>query len=136
MKPQIIQGYPAVMLTAVAIGERRRLAVHRMVLQAFVGPCPSGMEACHYPDKSPSNCALSNLRWDTKVGNFSDKIEHGTQLMGENHPLSLLCEEEVIEIIKLTPLKLPLKQIADQFGVSISAISAIQLGKRWKHLQP
>jgi hypothetical protein len=30
--------------------------VHRLVLAAFVGPCPPGMEACHFPDRDPMNC--------------------------------------------------------------------------------
>lgn len=50
----------------------RLLAVHRLVLEAFLGPCPAGMEACHYPDRSPDNNALHNLRWDTHSENNKD----------------------------------------------------------------
>src|SRR5215469_11602400 len=34
--------------------------VHILVLEAFVGPCPSGMECCH-GDGNPKNNNLSNL---------------------------------------------------------------------------
>ena len=44
---------------------QRFFRVHRLVLSAFVGPCPVGMEACHFPDRNPSNNHLENLRWDT-----------------------------------------------------------------------
>lgn len=53
-------------------GNRRRLiGVHRLVLEAFTGPCPDGMEACHY-DGDAKNNHLSNLRWDTRVANAAD----------------------------------------------------------------
>ncbi len=51
--------------------------VHRLVLEAFVGPCPPGMVACHYDGNSANN-AVSNLRWDTQAGNIADKKRHGT----------------------------------------------------------
>src|SRR6187431_2512347 len=36
--------------------------VHQLVLIAFYGPCPDGMEACHYPDEDRSNNRADNLR--------------------------------------------------------------------------
>lgn len=48
--------------------------VHRLVLEAFVGACPDGMEACHYPDSDKSNNRLTNLRWDTHVENIRDRV--------------------------------------------------------------
>mgnify|MGYP000973833453 CR=1 FL=1 len=58
-------------------GRRGRAFVHRLVLEAFSGPCPSGMEACHI-DGDPANNALSNLRWGTHSENMFDKVRHGT----------------------------------------------------------
>lgn len=51
--------------------------VHRLVLEAFVGPCPPGMECCH-GDLDRSNAALSNLRWDTRSANTIDAVNHQT----------------------------------------------------------
>lgn len=51
--------------------------VYRLVLEAFVGPCPEGMEGCHN-DGDASNDRLSNLRWDTKSENQRDLVRHGT----------------------------------------------------------
>ena len=56
--------------------DRRHFGVHRLVLAAFVGPCPEGMEACHN-DGDPSNNQVSNLRWDTRSANMLDKVRHG-----------------------------------------------------------
>lgn len=52
--------------------------VHRLVLEAFVGPCPDGMEACH-GDGDPDNNRLTNLRWDTRSANQMDSVRHGTK---------------------------------------------------------
>lgn len=57
------------------------LQIHRLVLQAFLGPCPEGMEGCHN-DGDPSNNRLDNLRWDTRSENMLDKRIHGTHNMG------------------------------------------------------
>jgi len=54
---------------------RANLMVHRMVLTAFRGPCPEGMEGCHNNGNSQDN-RLSNLRWDTRLSNCADKRIH------------------------------------------------------------
>lgn len=56
---------------------RNSFLVHRLVLAAFVGPCPSGMEGCHN-DGNPLNNSVDNLRWDTHRNNEADKRRHGT----------------------------------------------------------
>jgi HNH endonuclease len=59
-------------------GKTTTLRVHQVVLEAFVGPCPPGMEGRHYPDPDKSNNALINLSWGTKSRNTLDQVEHGT----------------------------------------------------------
>jgi hypothetical protein len=51
--------------------------VHRLVLAAFVGPCPEGMEVRHL-DGNPANTRLANLRYGTHSENELDKVRHGT----------------------------------------------------------
>lgn len=51
--------------------------VHRLVLEAFVGPAPEGTEACH-ANGDPTDNRLENLRWDTRSANNFDQIAHGT----------------------------------------------------------
>jgi len=65
-------GYRAVLLNATTSRK-----VHRLVLEAFVGPCPEGMVAAHHPDPNPLNCSLSNLRWATRKENEQDKFRQG-----------------------------------------------------------
>lgn len=54
-------------------GKPIRKRVGPLVLMAHVGPAPDGMQCCHFPDPNPSNCRLSNLRWDTKAENNKDR---------------------------------------------------------------
>lgn len=51
--------------------------LHVLVLTAFAGSKPIGMEACHN-DGDPSNNVLSNLRWDTRTNNILDAVKSGT----------------------------------------------------------
>lgn len=57
-------------------GRQLTKSVHRLVLEAFVGHCPEGMEACHYNDERTDN-RLVNLRWDTRSENRKDNIRNG-----------------------------------------------------------
>lgn len=50
---------------------------------------------------------------------------------GERHGASRLTEEQVIEIKKDTRKA---REIADSYGVARTTITAIRLGKNWKHL--
>ncbi|WP_082971209.1 HNH endonuclease signature motif containing protein [Mycobacterium sp. 852002-51971_SCH5477799-a] len=57
-------------------GRKETRRVHRLVLEAFVGPAPSGTFGCHL-DGDPANNRLNNLRWDTQANNLRDVVSHG-----------------------------------------------------------
>ena len=61
-----------------ARGAPRKHLVHRLVLLAFKGPCPRGLEGCHN-DGNASNNRLLNLRWDTRQSNVRDVYIHGAR---------------------------------------------------------
>lgn len=67
-------------------GQASQRQIHRLVLEAFVGPCPDGLEACH-GDGDPTNNALPNLRWDTRSANLRDAVRHGTH----HHAKKTVC---------------------------------------------
>jgi hypothetical protein len=79
-----------------------RKFAHRLVLEAFVGPCPEGME-CRHLDGNPQNNHVSNLCWGTKEENQADKRRHGTHFhpIGEKNGSSKLSRQEVVEILDL-----------------------------------
>ena len=64
------RGYATVVLSGRP--KARTVRVHRLVLSAFVGPCPEGMEACHW-DGNRMNNHIDNLRWDTHKANCGDR---------------------------------------------------------------
>jgi hypothetical protein len=107
-----------------------------LVLEAFVGPRPEGMEACHFPDRNPRNSRADNLRWDTKSGNQADRRHHGTvtQLKGEDNPHAELTARQVLEIVHRRRNGEKGKALAAEFNTSPSNISCICLGQAWSHV--
>lgn len=69
-------GYPICGLSK--NGKTKTFLTHRLVLEAFIGPRPDGMEACHF-DGDKTNNKLANLRWDTKSSNQDDAVRIGTR---------------------------------------------------------
>jgi hypothetical protein len=59
-----------------ASGTYRTRYVHVLVLEAFVGRCPPGLEGCH-GDGDHLNNTPGNLRWDTYEANRADMVRHG-----------------------------------------------------------
>lgn len=51
--------------------------VHRLVMAAFVGPCPEGQEVRHL-NGDRSDDRLGNLAYGTKSRNMYDAVQHGT----------------------------------------------------------
>lgn len=98
------------------------LHVHRMVLEAFVGPCPEGMEALHKNDIQSDN-RLENLRWGTHKENCVDRSIHGK--------CQFVLTHDDAEQIRYCRGRLRQVDVAKIYGVSQSTVSAIQLGKIW-----
>lgn len=108
-----------------------RLLVHRVVLSTFVGPCPDGMECCHW-DGNHDNNRVENLRWDTRKSNCLDSIRHGTNVRGEKNHSSILSEFGVRVIRRLLEFgTMSQREIGEYFCVSKGTISDINMGKRW-----
>lgn len=63
-------------VSVVKDGRRALHLVPRLILEAFVGPCPEGMECCHHDD-NPENNRIENLRWDTRSANRYDRVRNG-----------------------------------------------------------
>ncbi|XTP37104.1 NUMOD4 motif-containing HNH endonuclease [Mycobacterium sp. TJFP1] len=64
---------------------RNNAKVHHLVLEAFVGPRPEGMECCHAND-IPDDNRLENLRWDTPRANVEDRVRIGKQRSTKHCP--------------------------------------------------
>lgn len=108
--------------------------VHRLVLEAFVGPCPPGQQARHFPDNDRTNCKLGNLRWGTQSENEQDKKDIGIYPFGEKHPMAKLTNAAVLAIRKGYAAGVLQKDLAATYGVGRAYISVLCARKAWKHL--
>lgn len=88
------QGYLRVYIVAPHWKGTRK--VHQLVLEAFVGPRPDSMVACHNNGNNQDN-RPENLRWDTSKANKRDSVKHGT-CIGEMNPYAKLNAVDVERI--------------------------------------
>lgn len=105
--------------------------VHRLVLEAFVGPRPPGLECCHSNGNARDN-RLENLRWDTPKSNGWDRKIHGTSNQGFSNPRSFLTPETIIAIRSTAGTN---KAVADAFGVNPETVRRIRKGLRWADVE-
>lgn len=59
----------------------RSFLVHRLVLAAFVSPCPSGHQGSHLNGDAADN-RLENLEWERAETNCGRRVDHGTLAVG------------------------------------------------------
>lgn len=124
--------YPTVTLRH--CGDPKTHYVHDLVLRAFIGPPPSGFEACH-GDGDKWNCRLTNLRWDTPSGNHRDRVRHGVSNRGERSGTAKLSRAQVEEIKQRCAQGERQSAVAREFGVSQSLISQIVNERKWGYGQ-
>jgi hypothetical protein len=116
-------------------GRRTQRKVAHLILLAFVGPQPPGHESCHFPDPSPANNALTNLRWGRHADNIADKLTAGSQARGIAHGMVKLSEAQAAEIrASYVKGKVGYVRLGAQFGVSANQIRLIIKRKNWKHI--
>lgn len=105
---------------------------HQLVLTAFVGPCPDGME-CRHLDGNQRNNNLWNICWGTKEENEADRVRHGTDSRGERNGRAILNEGIVLEIRRATGTT---AEIAKIFHIPRYTVNSIRNDITWKHLLP
>src|SRR5262245_55877689 len=77
MKPGKHQkGYIYVNLVPPEGGSYKSFRVHRLVMEAFVGPRPEGMECRHF-NGDKTDCRLANVTWGTPEENREDNRRLG-----------------------------------------------------------
>ena len=107
--------------------------VHTLVLLAFKGPRPEGMECRHFPDRSPLNNKPGNLRWGTPKENSADKIVHGTSCRGVRNGRARLSTEKVLLIREKLRQGITRSAIAVELGIRYETVRVIDKGLLWKH---
>lgn len=137
---KLLQGAAARGCSRVTLFAKKRAryaAIHQLVLEAFVGPRPPGMECCHN-DGNPANNHVENLRWDTHASNMADMIRHGSSPRGCRNASAKLTPEQVAIIRERYERRSRgpnnARALGIEFGVSESQLYRIVARKRWAHV--
>jgi len=108
-------------------GHKRTWRVHNLVMLAFVGPCPDGMEVCHN-DGDRLNNDINNLRYDTKLNNEHDKTE-AVRLRASQK----IRDAEVANIRRRYMAgNITHDELANEYGVDRSSIGKLVRGKSFR----
>jgi len=127
-------GYEQVWLYRNEGKEKHGRFVHLLVLEAFVGVRPEGMQARHLSGNERDN-RHENLTWGTPTENAADKARHGTTVRGEAIRQAKLTEQFVIEARRLAAAGVNYAEIGRRFGVHKSTIRRAVIGERWAHVE-
>lgn len=122
--------YPSVSLPHPETGNYHSKAIHRLVMLAFVGPCPEGMEVAHL-NGDPADNRLSNLRYVTHQENESHKLGHGTTGHGERNSVAKLQGWQVAEVKFLAGKSVPQGKIAALFDIGHKQVNDILRERSW-----
>lgn len=117
--------------TLIAHGKRLGRRTHLLACEAFHGPRPSPKHHTRHLDGDQINNRADNLAWGTCEENGQDRVRHGTQVRGKDHPLAKLTEDDV-RYIRNSPQGR--KAMASAFGVAHSLIYRIRKRKSWAHV--
>ncbi len=119
-------GYPRVVLCNAE--KHQMFHVHRLVAEAFHGPCPPGLEVRHFPDRDPANCRADNLKYATPKENNADKFIHGTRQIGERNGMSRIADADTPRIFDLHGKGYSHREIAAAVGLCKSQVGNILRG--------
>ena len=119
------KGYGQLIIDGVKYG------VHALALHRRVGAPQPGLIARHGPCHNTACFNYRHLCWGTRIENQRDKLRDGTDARGVKHPAAIL-DEVAVAIIRSSTL--PRSVLAEQYGVTPSAISAVRGRRTWKHL--
>lgn len=111
-------------------GKQRCQFCHRMVLEAWVGECPRGLQCAHM-DGTRTNCTLENLRWVSPAENMFHQRQHGTALLGERNHNAKLTDAQAIAVVAMRHAGFGPKQISGLFGITRQSVQQIVRGEKY-----
>ena len=131
-------GYPHITLCGGSKKNQLTMGVHTLVALAFHGPRPP-LHVVAHSDGDVFNARATNLRWATQSENEADKISHGTRLIGERIPSSILTWNEVNDLRFLFYSHFNgrnrnrgfIGNLSSQYGISYEGIRRIVRFRLW-----
>lgn len=111
-----------------------KVLIHRMVLEAFVGPAPSPDHNGLHDDGDPSNNFVHNLYWGTQAVNCADTVRHGRSTRGERSVTAKVTEAQVLEIRRRVATGEKQRHLAMEFGITTGTMGDIVKRRTWGHI--
>lgn len=127
------QGRYSVSLPTAGPQTHKNRHVSRLVMLAFVGPCPDGHEVAHLNGVRTDN-RLRNLAYVPHRENEGHKRAHGSDPAGERNGAAKLSAAIVGEIRELASSGVRQARIAERYGLSRQMVSAVVTGRTWGHI--
>lgn len=107
--------------------------VHQLAYELHKGKIPKGSVVRHTCDNRLC-CEPKHLTLGTHKDNTQDMVVRGRSARGEKHGKAKLTEVDVRRIRELLGTRTHLS-IAQEYGVTETAISSISRGITWKHVK-
>jgi hypothetical protein len=126
-------GYPHVTILQ-PTGRHRPFPSHVMVLEAWRGPRPEGLEARHRNDVKSDN-RLDNLLWGTASENMLDRGLNGDPTFrGDGHPQAILTTDIVLGMREMVRNGATTEAAALAHNAPLEAARGAIRGRSWAHL--
>lgn len=113
------------------------ITVHKLVLAAFVGPCPEAHNRNHR-DGVKTNNHLGNLEYTTPSANTRHAVAagliRGRSMKGTANPRAKITEEQVHLIRRDLASGISPTAIAANRSVPRRAVYSLKYGHTWRHL--
>lgn len=117
-------------------GTSHGVSLHRLVAKAFI-PNPQQLPQVNHKNGVKTDNRVQNLEWVSARQNIRhrfDTLKHSGHV-GESHPAHKLTERDVVDIrARYAAGGIRQVDLANQYGVTASAISAIICRTKWKHV--
>lgn len=118
-----------------SLGNGENLYLHRVLATMFI-PNPDNLPFVNHKDGNKHNYSLDNLEWCTASENTVHAIRNGLrrQARGLDYPHARFSESDVKKIRERLAKGHRVMDIAKDYSVAHSLISAIKNGRSWAHV--
>lgn len=107
---------------------------HRLAYAIEYGEVPEGMWVLHSCDNPPC-CNPAHLRLGGNTENVADRVARGRGLVGQDHPMARLTEQDVLKIRAAVAAGEDARAVATKYGLQgRSSVYLVLSGRTWGHL--